>query len=108
MPSLYRYFSDKEHLRKFMERGEVYINSLSYYLTCESESRRDPSEDANIYAPESGLVITNQTTGMTFTVPAQLISKVGGADRIFVFCASTQLSDHLYRKFAAAGCVRIS
>lgn len=86
----------------------MYFNSLSYFLNCEENSRRDETENVNIYRPSGGLVINNLATGETFTVQAQLNSQVDGADRIFIFCVSAEYSTHLQSKFCAYGCVEIS
>ncbi len=109
MTTLYKYFGQKAHLEAFLEHGEVYLNSLSYFLNCEDDSRRDETEDACIYRPAPGLTVNNLTTGETFILPAtQLHSRIEGSDQTFLFCASTEYSSHLNKKFGAYGCVRIS
>jgi hypothetical protein len=104
---IYKYFGNKEHLKKFLERGEIYFNSLSFFLSCEDNSRRDETEDTYIYAPKNGLRVNNLTTSSEHTLIGQLNSKVKEPNRIFVFCASGDLSKHLYKKFCAQGCVAI-
>lgn len=105
--SLYRYFSDINHMQKFIERGEVYCNSLSFFLSCEEKSRRDETEDACVYRPLSGLEVFNQTTQTKPILSMQFNSKVKEPNRIFIFCMSGVLSETLYKKFKAQACVEI-
>lgn len=107
MNSVYKYFGNKNHLCAFVENGEVYLNSLSYFISCEDASRRDESEDTYVYRPQAGLQINNLTTGQSFILPVQLNSKIQGADDIYLFCTSTELSESLFKKFGAYGCVEI-
>ncbi|MES2802461.1 MAG: hypothetical protein V4654_08225 [Bdellovibrionota bacterium] len=108
MQPLYRYFGQKNYLESFIEQGEIFFNSLSYFLSCEDESRRDTTEDACIYIPEKGLITHNKTTGKSFTLTNQkFISQVNRANHIFVFCTSTTFDDQLSKKFQAPGCVEI-
>jgi len=106
--TIYKYFSQMGHLKNFVEQGEVYLNSLSYFLACEDISRRDETENLNVYRPTNGLQINNLTIGKTFSIPAQLNSQIKGANRIFIFCTSSELSPYLFKKFGAYGCVEIS
>lgn len=105
---LYKYFGHKNHLENFIEHGEVYLNSVSYFLNCEENSRRDETENLNVYRPINGLIVNSSITGQTFTVPLQLNSQIYGTDRIFVFCMSSQYSAQLNHKFRAYGCVEIA
>lgn len=109
MSLIYKYFSKQCHLQSFLENGEVYFNSLSYFLSCDDESRRDKNEDVTLYRPKSGLVGNHVTTARPFTLPAHhLISRVNASDSIFVFCTSAEVSIRLYQKFNAEGCIEIS
>ncbi len=109
MSPIYKYFSKQCHLQSFLENGEIYFNSLSYFLSCDDDSRRDRSEDVTLYRPKSGLVGNIVTTGKPFALPAQqLISRVNASDSIFVFCTSAEFSVRLYQKFNAEGCIEIS
>ena len=83
------------------------FNPLSYFLSCEDESRRDYLEDSNIYKPSDGLQITLTRTQQKLTDHRALISKVKNPNSVFVFCTSTENSDYLYKKFSAVGCVEI-
>lgn len=83
------------------------FNTLSYFLLCEDEARRDYLEDSNIYRPSDGLQITLTKTQQKLIDPRALISKVKNPHRVFVFCTSTENSDYLYQKFSAKGCVEI-
>lgn len=106
-PRIYKYFGEKKHLNSFLEDGEVYFNSLSFFISCEDKSRRDNEEGTCIYRPTGGLLVTNLTTQKTFTLPGQFNSKIKSPDRIFVFCVSNDLSKDLYQKFRAQGCIEI-
>lgn len=105
--SVFKYFGQKQHLESFVSKGEVMFNTLSYFLSCEDEARRDYLEDSNIYRPSNGLQITLTKTQQKLTDPRALISKVKNPHRVFVFCTSTENSDYLYQKFSAEGCVEI-
>jgi hypothetical protein len=86
----------------------VYCNSLSYFLDCEDMTRRDPLEDSSVYEPLGGLQITHVATGANFCDPRSLVSHVVRPHRIYVFCLSTVFNEHLWRKFNAKLCVRIT
>ena len=104
VPSIFKYFGDNQHLENFLQKGEVFFNTLSYFLSCEDLSRRDISEDANVYMPSKGLEISITATNQKLKDQRGLISRVKRPDRIFVFCTSLELSENLFRKFCAAGC----
>jgi len=105
--SVFKYFSQKQHLQEFLEDGVVFFNTLSYFLSCEDLARRDVTEDANVYMPADGLDITITTTNQKLKDSRALVSRVKQPDRVFVFCASIELSENLFHKFGAAGCVEI-
>lgn len=107
MTSIYKYFGNKNWGNSFIENGEIYFNSLSYFISCEDQSRRDDDEDAHILRREEGLQINVLTTGKTFTYNGQLCSKIRKADRIYVFCASAEFNENLYQKFNSQVCVEI-
>lgn len=104
---IYKYFHNLDFQKIFLERGEVYFNSLSYFLSCEDKNRRDAVEDSSLYRPAEGLEIT-KAFSQTFLDPRTLISKVKRPERVFVFCTSTELNDNLYKKFHANACIEIS
>ncbi|NJM09526.1 MAG: hypothetical protein HC883_01100 [Bdellovibrionaceae bacterium] len=104
---------EKGEILKPARRGNLSesseFNPPIWVLNCEDDSRRDETEDACIYRPAPGLTVNNLTTGKTFILPAiQLISRIDSSDQIFLFCASTEHSSHLNKKFEAYGCVKIS
>ena len=108
MAYIFKYFSKHEYAENFISKGEVYFNSLSYFLSCEEVSKRDPYEDANIYKPANGLQITNINSHEKSIDPRSLISKLKGPHRIFVFCTSMLLNEHLWKKFNSVSCVEIT
>lgn len=89
-------------------KGEVFFNTLSYFLSCEDLARRDANEGTNIYKPPDGLEVTNVTTNQKFKDHRGLISRIKHPERVFVFCTSLELSDNLFKKFSASGCAEIS
>ena len=71
-PSLiYKYFNNTNFRDRFVNLGEVYFNSLSYFLSCEDASRRDNTENANLYKPADGLQITKVDSQITFSTTAR-------------------------------------
>ena len=106
--SIFKYFSQEKYLDTFLEKGEVFFNTLSYFLSCEDSERRDVTEDANVYMPSNGLEITISATNQKLRDHRGLISRLKRPDRVFVFCTSLDLSEILFKKFGAAGCVEIS
>ena len=107
MERIYKYFGNQAYLDSFLA-GEVYFNSLSFFLSCEDMSRRDDAEDRFIFRPHRGLQVTNHTTRSEFVLHGQLNSRVKNPDRIFIFCASTKYCRSLIRKFGAQCCVEVS
>lgn len=105
---LYRYFDKVEYLESFYRRGEVMFNTLSYFLAIEDDGRRDETENLNIYSPAGGLICTNVRTKEQTVLPAALISKIPRADRIYIYCTSTEYSSKKYRDFKAIGCAEIA
>lgn len=105
--SVFKYFKNEDHLKSFVNRGEVMFNTLASFLICEDESRRDYLEDSNIYRPSDGLQIMLTRTQQKLTDSRALISKVKNPNRVFIFCTSTENNAYLYRKFSAVGCVEI-
>jgi hypothetical protein len=106
--SVFKYFCDKSHLEKFLHNGEVFFNTLSYFLSCEDLARIDITEDANVYMPSNGLEITISANNQKLKGHRGLISRVRRPDRVFVFCTSLELSKTLFQKFGADGCIEIS
>ena len=105
--SIFKYFSQKQHLDSFLKNGEVLFNTLSYFLSCEDPTRMDELEDSNIYKPTDGLQITLTKSQQQLVDHRGLISKVKNPHRVFVFCASLKLSEKLSSKFCSVGCVEI-
>jgi hypothetical protein len=105
METLYKYFDCEAHMRAFIN-GEVYFNSLSYFISTEDESRRDKGENLNVYEPDGGLKIT-KTTGGKIILPASLISRVSNPQNYYIFCVSKVRNRKLYKDFNAAEIVKI-
>jgi hypothetical protein len=105
---LFKYFSKHEYAENFISKGEVYFNSLSYFLSCEEVSKRDPYEDVNVYKPVNGLQVTKVSSHEKFVDPRTLISRLNNPHRIFVFCTSAVLNEQLWKKFNSVSCVEIT
>lgn len=93
-------------MRSFIDKGEVMFNPLSYFLSCEDKSRRDEFEGANWYMPPDGLVLTNVETKQNIIFNGGFASQID-SNRVFIFCASIEFSELLYKKFGSIGCVEI-
>ena len=88
---LFKYFSKHEYAENFISKGEVYFNSLSYFLSCEEVSKRDLYEDVNVYKPVNGLQVTNVNSHEKFVDPRTLISRLNKPIE-FCICTSTVLN----------------
>ena len=104
---IFKYFKNSTFQNQFVDLGEVYFNSLSYFLTCEDSARRDITEPLNVYRPDSGLKINITDSEKTLTDQRFLISQIKNPHRVFIFCTSLEFSGHLQKKFDASGCVEI-
>ncbi|MFZ4125414.1 MAG: hypothetical protein ACOYJ2_05015 [Rickettsiales bacterium] len=105
--SVFKYFSQKPNLDNFLKNGEVFFNTLSYFLSCEDPIRRDEIEDSNVFKPVNGLQITLTDSQQQLVDHRGWISKIPNAHRVFVFCTSLELSEKLSQKFGSVGCVEI-
>lgn len=105
---IYRYFNNERFKNQFLDHGEIYFNSLNYFLDCEDEARRDPNEDVSIFSPKNGLTIKKERTNAPFQKNEPFVSAVRNPHRIFVYCTSTQKSPQLLKKFGATSVVKIN
>ena len=60
-----------------------------------------------MYAPEGGLVITNQTQGTTSTLPDHRFESAARQDEIWIYCLSKIRTASLAAEFGASVCVEI-
>jgi hypothetical protein len=105
--SLYKYYSERRWAEAFLQ-GAVLFRSLSYFRDCEDENvRRDQNEGTAIYCPEEGLIVSNLTQGKQFVLQHHSFESRARQQEIFVFCASTLLSEELRKRFDAIVCVEI-
>jgi hypothetical protein len=78
--SLYKYFSDLKWANAFLD-GEILFRSLSYFRDYEDQNiRGDQKEGIAVFRPQTGLIVTNQTQGTTFT-PSRLRFRVSREPR---------------------------
>jgi len=88
--SLFRYFDNRSRVDTFLA-GRVYFRPLSYFRAYEDgQIRGDRNEGMALYAPEGGLVVTNQTQ-----------------DEIWVYCLNRARTAALATEFNAVTCVEI-
>ena len=106
MPSLYRYFSEK-NADAFVQKGEVLFRALSYYKNYEDqEVRGDKFEGTLVHLPDNGLTVKNVHTGQEISLPYRFES-TAKEDEIFVYCMSQTLSIEIAKRFQAEVAVEI-
>jgi hypothetical protein len=107
MPSLYRYFSEK-NADAFVQNGEVLFRALSYFRNYEDdEVRGDKFEGTLVHLPDNGLVVKNVNTEEEILLPHRFES-TAKEDDIFVYCMSQILSAELAERFKAEVVVEIT
>ena len=106
MPSLYRYFSEK-NAHAFVQKGEVLFRALSYFRNYEDdEARGDKFEGTLIHLPDNGLKVKNVHTVQEISLPYRFDS-TAKEDDIFVYCMSQVLSMEIAKRFQAEVAVEI-
>ncbi len=105
--SLFKYFGNIEYAQKFITSGEVYFNSLGYFLDCENAYLRDELEGIVTFRPDNGLEINNITRRQKFIDGRFFHTLYNHVDDIFVFCVSKTFSNDLFEKFSSVCCVEI-
>jgi hypothetical protein len=106
MTPLYRYFSDENHVRSFMERGLLWLRTLAYYRAFEDEEARGDPDDAKLrFKPAEGLTIT-KSTGEVLTARAAFRSSVK-ENEMYVYCMSWTRSETIAQRFKSPFCVEI-
>ena len=106
MPTLFRYFS-QTNADAFLNRGVVLLRSLAYFRDYEDEGvRADEYEGTLVHLPEGGLTLKRVPSGEEVPVPYTFESTAKEED-IFIYCLSTELSEHIARRFNAEVCVEI-
>lgn len=108
MPRLFKYFSNEEHAIALVEKGEVYMQTLSSFRSYEDDDvRRDTADGKLRYKPTDGLTLTKEN-GDIVQMPADwsFVSSVKDED-VYVFCLSTQFSDEIACRFQSRFCVEI-
>lgn len=105
--SLFRYFDDRRWADAFLT-GDLYFRPLSYSRAIEDgQVRGDRHEGVSVYAPQGGLLVTNQTQGTTFTLPNHRFESAVRRDDIWVYCLSRVFNAALAAEFAAVVCMEI-
>ena len=105
--SLFRYFDNRSRVDTFLA-GRVYFRPLSYFRAYEDgQIRSDRNEGMALYAPEGGLVVTNQTKGTSFTMADHRFESSARQDEIWVYCLNRARTAALATEFNAVTCVEI-
>lgn len=105
--SIFRYFDDRCWADAFLA-GHLHFRPLSYFRAFEDgEVRGDRYEGVSVYAPEGGLVVTNQTRGTTFTLLNHRFESMVRQDDIWIYCLSRVRTAALAAEFGAVVCVEI-
>ena len=107
LPSIFKYIPE-QYLETFLKKGELLFRSLSYFQDIEDKSRGDEFEGTNLYKPDSALELTKVETGEKILLPEASFQSSVNRDDIFVFCASTVLSNELATEFKSNVCVEIT
>lgn len=108
MRCAFRYFSNVAYQDNFLNQGEIYFNSLAYFLSCEDNARRDTNEGTSVFQPLQGLEVNNLTRGSKFKIMAPMNSSAQNLNRVFVYCLSLSKSSILFDQFKSQSCVCIN
>ena len=96
-----------KYAEAFVRRGELLLRPLSYFRDYEDSGvRADEFEGTLVHRPESGLAITNLTTGRAEVLPHTFEATARESD-IFILCLSTEMSETLASRFGTSVCVEI-
>ena len=105
--SLYKYYSERRWADEFLD-GKLLFRSLSYFRDIEDKNVREDQNEGNaVFRPEGGLVVNNETQGITFTHADYAFESMVKQNEIFVFCMSRALNDTLRERFGAVVCIEI-
>lgn len=106
---LFKYFTEEEHARALIEKGQIFARSLSYFRTFEDELvRGDPDDGKLQYEPDDGVFIT-KANGEVVAMPRGWRFRASvRAEDIFVYCLSTELSGEIADKFECRWCAEIA
>jgi hypothetical protein len=106
MTAIYKYISKQEYVDNFLNEGEIFFQSLSYFTGCEEAQLRDKQEGALIFRPPDGLKL-DLASGRQIGHSGALISRARNAHRLFIFRTSLSCSIHLARRFNTNYCIKI-
>lgn len=106
LPNLFKYMPEK-YLDHFLNNGELLFRSLSYFQDYEDTTRGDEFEGVKLYKPASGLEVTITETSEKILLSDATFKSHVNSDDIFIFCASTLLSEELAVDFKSNVCVEI-
>lgn len=102
---IYKYLPSR-YADAFIRKGEVLFRNLTSYRQIEDEARGDEIEGIHVDDPGGGVRIQNLTRGFTVVGDYRFLNSVN-QNRVFVFCASTELRPSLFDEFACDACVAI-
>ena len=96
-----------KYAEAFIQHGELLLRPLSYFRDYEDDGvRADEFEGTLVHRPESGLAVTNLTTGQVGVLPHTFEATAKESD-IFILCLSTEMSEALAKCFKTSVCVEI-
>lgn len=107
MPSLFKYVTEEKYATDLIENGNIFMQTLSNFHRYEDENVRRDEDDGRLhYAPEGGLPLTFEGKDPAIWDGWRFVSSVK-ADRVYVYCLSTEKSEELAEKFESPFCVEI-
>lgn len=108
MAPLFKYVSEEKFALAFMNRGEVFMQTLANFRGYEdNDVRRDPDDGRLRYQPADGLPVNVE--GRESEAPWagwRLTSSVKEED-VYIYCLSTEKSEYLAQRFESPFCVEI-
>jgi len=103
---IFKYFTEEDHARAFINKGQMLFRTLAYFRALEfDEERGDPNDGELNFRPDNGLQLTKED-GSVVAMPGWRFVSSGSPSDMFVFCASTELSEKIAKKLGPF-CVEI-
>ena len=104
----FKYYAERKWAEAFLD-GRFRFWSLAYFRDLEDKRvRGDANEGTGLFRPHSGLRVTNETQGRSFTLPSHAFTSTVRCDEIFVFCMSRVFAAGLWDEFGSVVCVEIT
>ena len=104
---LFKYFSKESHAAALMNRGELRFNTLAHFRAHEDLGVRGDPDDGRLVFQHGDGINVRKADGSTVFMPGGRFVADPNIRDIFVYCASTVLSNNLARRFNSPFCVEI-